>query len=92
MTTPLPDGSDGLFSTGEVAAAELPVTGLRSRPAADLTVVDVALAGDEYAWLKAMLPAPQPPQCETCRTPMRLPADAPVLWTCPRCHPAEAAA
>ena len=91
MTTPLPGGSDGLFGAGEVAAAELPVTGLRSRPTARLAAVDAALAGDGYAWLKAMLRPPQPPQCETCRTPMRLPAGAPVLWTCPRCHPAEAA-
>lgn len=91
MTSPLPPDGDGLFSAGDVAPASLPVTGLRSRPVADLAVVDAALAGDGYAWLKAMLPAPQAPACEACETLMRLPAGAPVLWACPACHPAEAA-
>lgn len=91
MTASLPPPGDGLFSAGEVAPAQLPVTGLRSRPQADLAAVDAALAGDGYAWLKAMLPEPQPPQCEACGALMRLPASAPVLWACPVCYPAEAA-
>jgi hypothetical protein len=92
VTAPIPaDAGDGLFSAGEVAAPDLRVTGLRSLSVADLAAVDTALAGDGYAWLKALLPAPQPPRCEACRTPMRLPAGAPVLWTCPACYPAEAA-
>lgn len=92
MTTPVPADSDGLFSAGEVAPADLPVTGLRSRPASDLAAVDAALAGDGYAWLEALLPPPQPPQCEACGALMQLPAGAPVLWACPVCYPAEAAA
>lgn len=94
MTTELPDpaGDGCLFDAGEVAQADLPVTGLRSRPAADLAAVDAALAGDGYAWLKALLPPSQPPKCEACGVPMRLPAGAPVLWACPACYPAEAAA
>ena len=92
MTAIVPDdGSDGLFSVGEIAPADLLVTGLRSRPAGDLTALEAALAGDGYAWLAALLPAPQAPACEACGTPMRLPAGAPVLWACPRCHPGEAA-
>ena len=91
MTAIMPDDGDGLFSADEIAPADLPVTGLRSRPAGDLTALDTALAGDGYAWLAALLPAPQAPACEACGTPMRLPAGAPVLWACPRCHPGEAA-
>jgi len=92
MNTPLPaDADDGLFSAGEVTPADLPVTGLRSLPDVDLGVLESALAGDGYAWLAALLPAPQAPACDACGTPMRLPAGAPVLWACPACHPAEAA-
>jgi hypothetical protein len=92
MTTPLPVGvGDGLFSAGDVAPADLPVTGLRARSDADLAALETALAGDGYAWLAALLPAPQAPACEACGTLMRLPAGAPVLWACPACHPAEAA-
>jgi hypothetical protein len=91
VTAIVPDDGDGLFSAGEVAPADLPVTGLRSRPAGDLTALDTALAGDGYAWLAALLPAPQAPACEACGTVMRLPAGAPVLWACPCCHPGEAA-
>ena len=92
MITPLPaDAGDGLFSAGEVAPADLPVTGLRSRPDADLAALDDVLAGHGYAWLADLLPAPQAPGGDACGTPMRLPAAAPVLWACPACHPAEAA-
>ena len=92
MNTPVPaDAGDGLFSAGEVTPADLPVTGLRSRPAGDLAALEAALAGDGYAWLADLLPAPQAPACEACGTPMRLPTGAPVLWACPRCHPGEAA-
>jgi hypothetical protein len=94
VTTGLPGGEagdGGLFDITEVSRADLPVTGLRSRPTADLAAVDAALAGDGYAWLAGLLPAPQAPACEACGTPMRLPGGAPVLWACPSCYPAEAA-
>jgi hypothetical protein len=70
-------------------AAEAPVTGVpagRFNPAA----CDAALTGDGYGWLADLLPGPQPPPCERCGQPMSLPAVAPVLWTCPACHPQEA--
>ncbi len=78
-----------LFGLG-AAQASKPVSGLpagRFAPAAS----DAALAGDGYQWLRALLPALQPPACETCGQPMRLPAAAPILWTCPACHPGDAA-
>lgn len=58
--------------------------------AADPTTSDAALAGDGYGWLAAALPAPSPPTCPTCHRATVLPAGAPVLWTCPHCHPVEA--
>lgn len=92
MTVIMPAAAgDGLFSTGDVAPADIPVTGLRCRPGADLAALDDVLAGNGYAWLADLLPAPQAPVCDSCGTPMRLPAAAPVLWACPACHPAEAA-
>ncbi|MFI7145110.1 hypothetical protein ACIBO2_09360 [Nonomuraea sp. NPDC050022] len=57
--------------------------------AADPAGSDAALAGDGYGWLAAALPAPRPPACPVCHRPTVLPASAPVLWTCPHCHPAE---
>ena len=51
---------------------------------------DAALTGDGYGWLADMLPAPQPPPCQTCGQSMTLPTAAPVLWACPACHPGEA--
>lgn len=56
----------------------------------DVAACDAALAGDGFGWLEALLPVPQPPVCESCGQPMRLPAAAPVLWACPACHPQEA--
>jgi hypothetical protein len=61
------------------------ITATRTDPATS----DAALAGDGYGWLTALLPTPQPPDCEACGTAMALPASAPVLWTCPACHPQE---
>ena len=51
-----------------------------------------ALTGDGYGWLNTLAGAAQetPETCPSCRTPMVLPDWAPVLWTCPVCHPAEA--
>ncbi len=84
-----PDSQAALFTAEPVPAA--PVSGVpagRFDPAAS----DAALAGDGLGWLTDLLPSPQPPVCESCRQPMSLPAAAPVLWTCPACHPQEAAA
>jgi len=85
-TTEMP----ALFNAVDLATAEVPVSGV---PAVqrDPAASDAALAGDGYSWLSTLLPAPQAPACDRCRTPMRLPAAAPVLWACPACHPAEAA-
>lgn len=58
--------------------------------AADPATSDAALAGDGYGWLAAALPTPRPPACPACRRPAVLPARAPVVWTCPHCHPMEA--
>lgn len=55
----------------------------------DPAAYDAALIGDGYGWLAALLPDPAPPACETCDAVMVLPASAPVLWTCPACHPGE---
>ncbi|MGW4640777.1 hypothetical protein ACWEN6_19745 [Sphaerisporangium sp. NPDC004334] len=70
-------------------SADAPVSGvpyLGTDPAAS----DAALAGDGYGWLAAALPAPTAPPCSACHRPQILPTSAPVLWTCPRCHPLEA--
>jgi hypothetical protein len=78
-----------LFDAADLAPADLPVSGVpatRRDPAAS----DAALAGDGYSWLAALLPAPQAPACDRCRTSMRLPAACPVLWACPACHLQEA--
>ncbi|MFB4273361.1 hypothetical protein [Nonomuraea sp. GTA35] len=72
-----PDSADATVSGVRVAAVD---------PAAN----DAALAGDGYGWLAAALPAPSPPTCPACHRPTVLPASAPVLWTCPHCHPVEA--
>jgi DNA polymerase-1 len=56
----------------------------------DPAAVDRTLTADGYHWLDALLPAPQAPTCETCGQAMRLPAAAPILWTCTACHPGEA--
>jgi hypothetical protein len=56
----------------------------------DPAVSDAALTGDSYGWLAELLSAVAPPECERCSGPMELPATAPVLWTCPACHPQEA--
>ena len=85
-----PAQTPSLFDAAGLAPADLPVSGVpavRRDPAAS----DAALAGEGYGWLAAMLPAAQAPACDRCRTLMRLPAAAPVLWACPACHPAEAA-
>jgi hypothetical protein len=57
----------------------------------DPAAYDATLTGDGYGWLADLLPAPQPPACEGCGRLMSLPAQAPVLWACPACQPAEAA-
>jgi hypothetical protein len=66
------------------------VPGARRHPAAS----DTALTGDEYGWLAdllaTILPETPPPACEGCGRPAVLPTTAPVLWTCPDCHPSEA--
>ena len=85
MSTP---GSQTALFTVEPAPVA-PVSGVlagRFDPAA----YDAALTGDGYGWLANLLPAPQPPACDGCGRPMRLPAAAPVLWACPACHPGEA--
>ncbi|MFI6530829.1 hypothetical protein ACIBHY_00195 [Nonomuraea sp. NPDC050547] len=89
-TTPTtePDDQASLFvvapdSTGAVVSG---VRVVATNPAAS----DAALAGDGYEWLAAALPAPSPPTCPTCHGLTLLPAGAPVLWTCPHCHPVEA--
>lgn len=58
----------------------------------DPAAYDAALAGDGYGWLDALAGADREdaPACPVCRAPMVLPGWAPVLWTCPACHPAEA--
>ncbi len=79
-----------LFEIAALLPAPVPVTGVAGEcrsPAAS----DTALTGDGYRWLADLLPAPAAPACERCRTVMRLPAAAPVLWACPACHPGEAA-
>jgi len=76
-----------LFTLGSDTA---PLISGLARIAADPAVSDAALAGDGYGWLAAVLPAPEPPSCPACRRPTVLPSAAPVLWTCPRCHPEEA--
>lgn len=55
----------------------------------DPAIGDAALIGDGFGWLAALLPEPERPACEHCGGSMVLPASAPVLWTCPACHPAE---
>jgi hypothetical protein len=76
-----------LFTVEPEPAA--PVSGV-SAGRFDPAAYDAALTGDGYGWLAGLLPAPQPPPCETCGRPMTLPAAAPVLWACPACHPEEA--
>ncbi|MFG3442846.1 hypothetical protein ACGF0J_36865 [Nonomuraea sp. NPDC047897] len=58
--------------------------------ATDPAASDAELRGDGYGWLAAALPAPRSPACPTCHRPAVLPTAAPVLWTCPYCHPTEA--
>ncbi|WP_433516471.1 hypothetical protein ACQP2T_13415 [Nonomuraea sp. CA-143628] len=76
-----------LFTLGPDAAPS--ISGL-AHVSADPAVSDAALTSDGYTWLAAILPAPTPPVCAACRHPTVLPPTAPVLWTCPRCHPQEA--
>ncbi len=78
--------------TGALFTADAPpavASGIPYRPT-DPAASDAALTGDGYAWLAALLPDPEPPACEACGAVMVLPAAAPVLWTCPTCHPSEA--
>ncbi|MFC6083701.1 hypothetical protein [Sphaerisporangium aureirubrum] len=65
-----------------------PISGVTSI-GADPAASDAALVGDGYLWLATALPRPHPPACHRCHLPEVLPASAPVLWTCPRCHPQE---
>lgn len=84
------ESDGGLFDAAALLPAPAPVTGIPGEcrsPAAS----DAALTGDGYGWLADLLPAPAAPACERCHAPMRLPADAPVLWACPQCYPQEAA-
>lgn len=81
---------DTLFGSEGLTIGTEPVSGLPAS-AHNPVAIDAALAGFGYAWLADLLPAPQAPACERCRTPMRLPAFAPVLWACPACYPKEAA-
>lgn len=76
----------GLFTADTPPTVASGIGATRTDPA----VSDTALTGDGYGWLAALLPDPEPPACETCGTAMVLPATAPVLWTCPTCHPQEA--
>jgi hypothetical protein len=50
---------------------------------------DAALSGDRYTWLTDLTPASESPRCERCRRLLVLPPDAPVIWVCPDCNPAE---
>ncbi|MFC4529136.1 hypothetical protein [Sphaerisporangium dianthi] len=90
------DATTAAIAAGEQAAlfaldpsADGPVSGVPYL-GADPAVSDAALVGDGYGWLAAALPAPAAPPCPDCTLPQILPASAPVLWTCPRCHPLEA--
>ncbi|MCW2945290.1 MAG: hypothetical protein JWR24_2007 [Actinoallomurus sp.] len=76
----------GLFAEAEEAPAV--VSGIRYART-DPGASDAALTGDGYGWLARLLPTPTPPICEHCQHAMVLPASAPVLWTCPACHPQE---
>ncbi|MFC4588622.1 hypothetical protein [Sphaerisporangium corydalis] len=85
--TPTPADQAVLFTVDH--ETDTPISGVTSA-GADPAASDAALAGDGYLWLAAALPRPRPPACQRCRTPEVLPASAPVLWTCPACHPQEA--
>ncbi|MCA2227401.1 hypothetical protein [Nonomuraea aurantiaca] len=87
-TTKPADDQASLFTLTASDDAERVVSGVRFI-AADPAASDAALIGDGYGWLAAALPAPRPPTCPACHRPTVLPAAAPVLWTCPRCHPTE---
>jgi hypothetical protein len=82
-----PDQEHGALFTIPDAAS--PVTSGVAYAHTDPAGSDAALTGDAYGWLAGLLPAPAPPVCEHCDTTMVLPASAPVLWTCPACHPSE---
>jgi len=75
---------------GEDTPAAAVASGARGASRPDPAASDAALVGDGFGWLAALLPTPRPPVCERCGQPMVLPAGAPVLWTCPACHPQEA--
>jgi hypothetical protein len=76
----------GLFADlPEAPTVASGISAVRTDPGAS----DAALAGDGYGWLAELLPAPAAPTCEECGAVMVLPGAAPVLWTCPACHPAE---
>lgn len=77
----------GLFTADTPPTVASGIRATRTDP----TVSDATLTGDGYGWLMSLLPAPEPQACETCGTVMVLPASAPVLWTCPTCHPEEIA-
>jgi hypothetical protein len=81
---------NSLFDAAALVPGPVPVAGVPGETR-DPAASDAALAGDGYGWLAALLPAPAAPPCEGCGTAMQLPATAPVLWACPRCHPGEAA-
>jgi hypothetical protein len=83
-----------LTAVAEPPAVASGVAGARRDPAP----YDTALTGDRYDWLTTLptvllptgtAPVPAPPACDGCGQAMLLPAAAPVLWTCPACHPAE---
>jgi hypothetical protein len=87
MATSITPEHPALFTLGSDTAPS--ISGV-AHVAADPAVSDAALVGDGYDWVVAVLPAPRPPSCPACRCSMVLPPAAPVLWTCPRCHPQEA--
>jgi hypothetical protein len=83
-----PTQQPGLFTDlpEQAPAVASGIGATRTDPAAS----DAALTGDAYGWLTELLPTPAAPACERCEGAMVLPVTAPVLWTCPICHPQEA--